>query len=153
MSARLPVEPSSPRSHFRSPYLNLFPDSLDVPDESSRSVRFVRGNCMEQITLSIVAFLLAFMTSPAMATPIETQTTAITTVQVSASGASAIAEPTPAQGVQPKDAGKDCDGQPPSTLSVTTVLSRIVRSSNITRGVQCPIPPVPDQSTTQEMRP
>lgn len=47
----------------------------------------------------------------------------------------------------------DCDGKAPATGSVTALLSKFVRSSNTARGVQCPIPPVSDQSTTQETRP
>ena len=50
-------------------------------------------------------------------------------------------------------ATQDCEGKAPSTGQVTALLSRLITSSSVVRGVQCPIPPVPDQSTGQETRP
>jgi hypothetical protein len=47
----------------------------------------------------------------------------------------------------------DCDSVTPSTASVTALLSRFVRSSTPARGVQCPIPPVPEHLTIQEVHP
>ena len=47
----------------------------------------------------------------------------------------------------------DCSGQTSSTTSVSTLLSRLIRSSAVVRGVQCPLPPVPDKSTAQELHP
>jgi hypothetical protein len=52
-----------------------------------------------------------------------------------------------------KNAAPDCDGEAPSTASVPALLSRFVRSSTIARGVQCPIPPIPNQSTEEELHP
>ncbi len=46
---------------------------------------------------------------------------------------------------------KDCEGKAPVTGSVTALLSKLVHSSNSVRGVQCPIPHVPDQSITKEL--
>jgi muramidase (phage lysozyme) len=51
------------------------------------------------------------------------------------------------------DNKEDCDGYRPSTGSVTALLRKIVHTSSTPRGVQCPIPPVPDHSTTQEPHP
>ena len=45
-----------------------------------------------------------------------------------------------------RDPAPNCEGQPLSNASVTALLSRLVRSSAIVRGVQCPIPPIPDRS-------
>jgi hypothetical protein len=50
-------------------------------------------------------------------------------------------------------AAPDCDGVAPSAGAVTALLSRFVRSSNTAHGVQCSIPPLPDQLTTQELHP
>ena len=47
----------------------------------------------------------------------------------------------------------DCNGQSPSTTSVTALLSRLVRPSTIAKGVYCPIPPVSDQAPAQERHP
>lgn len=47
----------------------------------------------------------------------------------------------------------DCEGQPPSSASVTALLNRLVRSSAVARDVQCPIPPVPDKSRLEEFHP
>lgn len=47
----------------------------------------------------------------------------------------------------------DCDGQRPSTASVTALLSRAVRSSTAARGVQCPMLPDSNLSTVQELHP
>ena len=44
----------------------------------------------------------------------------------------------------------NCEGQPPLNASVTALPIRPVRSSAIVRGVQCPIPPVPDKSLLVE---
>jgi hypothetical protein len=52
-----------------------------------------------------------------------------------------------------KSTDPNCYGQLPSTASVTPLLSRLVRSSNTARGVQCQIPPLPNQSTTQKLHP
>mgnify|MGYP001603042428 CR=1 FL=1 len=52
-----------------------------------------------------------------------------------------------------RNAAPDCDGAAPSTGTVTALLSRLVRSSAAARGVQCPIPPVPDHLTIQELHP
>lgn len=48
---------------------------------------------------------------------------------------------------------QDCEGKASATGSVTALLSKLVRSSSATRGVQCPIPPVPEQATIQENNP
>ena len=48
---------------------------------------------------------------------------------------------------------QDCEGKAPSSGSVTALLSRLIASSHAVRGVQCPIPPVPNQSRRQETRP
>ena len=45
-----------------------------------------------------------------------------------------------------RHAAPDCDGEAPSTSPVTALLSRLVRSSSGVRGVQCPMPLVPDKS-------
>ena len=50
----------------------------------------------------------------------------------------------------PQPASPDCDGKAPASGSITALLSKLVRSSSAARGVQCPIPPVPDQPTIQE---
>ncbi|MDF0644443.1 MAG: hypothetical protein P0111_10455 [Nitrospira sp.] len=50
-------------------------------------------------------------------------------------------------------AGKDCDGQPPSAGSITAMLRRLVDTSANVRGVQCPIPPIPDSQPIQEPQP
>ncbi|MDF0644447.1 MAG: hypothetical protein P0111_10475 [Nitrospira sp.] len=50
-------------------------------------------------------------------------------------------------------AGKDCDGQPPSAGSITARLRRLVDTSANVRGVQCPIPPIPNSSPIQEPHP
>jgi len=47
----------------------------------------------------------------------------------------------------------DCNGQPPSTDSVSTLGNRFVHSSSVVHNVQCPIPPVPDKSTLEEFHP
>lgn len=47
----------------------------------------------------------------------------------------------------------DCDEQPPSPGSVTAMLNRLIRTATAVRGVQCPIPPIPDLPTTQEPHP
>ncbi len=45
----------------------------------------------------------------------------------------------------------DCEGQIPFNGVVTALLSRIVRSPGNTQGKQCPIPPVPDHRSSQEL--
>ena len=52
-----------------------------------------------------------------------------------------------------KNHSPDCNGQSASTTSVSALLSRLVRASTIVQGVQCPISPVPDQATAQELHP
>jgi hypothetical protein len=49
-----------------------------------------------------------------------------------------------------KDASQGCDGQTRSATSLHAMLSRFVRTSSLAGGVQCPIPPISDQSTQQE---
>ena len=56
------------------------------------------------------------------------------------------------ESLQPR-AGPDCAGVALSAGSVPALLSRFVRSSSVVRGVQCPIPPVPDNSPLQELHP
>ena len=50
-------------------------------------------------------------------------------------------------------AARECDKEIPFTASVTALVNRLVRSSNVVRGVQCPIPPIPDLSTEHEPHP
>lgn len=49
--------------------------------------------------------------------------------------------------------GKECDGQTPTTGHATARSNRLVRSASPRRGVQCPIPPVPEQAAIQENNP
>jgi hypothetical protein len=56
-------------------------------------------------------------------------------------------------GVFQQNAAQDCTGEAPSTGSVPPLLSRLVRSSGVARGVQCPIPPLPDESQLKELHP
>jgi hypothetical protein len=48
---------------------------------------------------------------------------------------------------------RDCDGQSSMKDSVTALISRLVRSSTVVRGVQCPIPAPADTSQLEELRP
>jgi hypothetical protein len=52
-----------------------------------------------------------------------------------------------------KSPDPECEEQMPSTGAATALLNRLVRSSTTARGVQCPIPPVPDKSTLEEFHP
>jgi hypothetical protein len=61
--------------------------------------------------------------------------------------------PNTAASTSAKNNDPECDGQSSSTASVTALISRLVRSSADTAGVQCPIPPVPDESPLQELPP
>jgi hypothetical protein len=51
------------------------------------------------------------------------------------------------------DNARDCDGQSSMKDSVTALISRLVRSSTVVRGVQCPIPAPADTSQLEELRP
>jgi len=76
--------------------------------------------------------------------PPSTQTSVATTTSQSHSCHGESVRMNPAQ---------DCDGQAASATSVTALLSRLVRSSGVARGVQCPIPPLPDESQLKELHP
>lgn len=63
-------------------------------------------------------------------------------------------QPQPASRSQAQSkSASDCDGKPSPSGSVTALLSKLVHSSSEARGVQCPIPPVPEQTTIQESNP
>ena len=49
-------------------------------------------------------------------------------------------------GVIQKNRAQDCDGEAPSTGSVTALLSRLVRSSGVAQGKYCSMPPGPEKS-------
>ena len=76
-----------------------------------------------------------------------------TTTSRSSSITSPSQRPLPHVGSLPQSAAPDCDGQAPSTGTVTALRSRLDRSSTLAHGVQCPIPPVPDHLTRQELHP
>jgi hypothetical protein len=59
--------------------------------------------------------------------------------------------PTPPS-ITTKD-GQDCDGLAPQPGALTALLRKLVRGSHQEPGIQCPIPPVPDQSHEQEHHP
>jgi hypothetical protein len=61
--------------------------------------------------------------------------------------------PATTAGVIQKHRAQDCDGEAPSSGSVTTLLSRLVRSSTVAQGKQCPMPPPPDTSHAEELHP
>jgi hypothetical protein len=48
---------------------------------------------------------------------------------------------------------RDCDGQSSMKDSATALLNRLVRSSAVVRGVQCPIPAPADKLQLEELRP
>lgn len=52
-----------------------------------------------------------------------------------------------------QSAAPNCEGEAPTASSVTALLGRIIRSSGTIRGVQCPIPPVPEPMPSQETHP
>ena len=56
-------------------------------------------------------------------------------------------------GSLPTSAAPDCDGVASSASSVPALLSRLVRSSTAAHGVQCPMPPIPNQSPVEELHP
>lgn len=56
-------------------------------------------------------------------------------------------------GVLQERVAPDCEGEAPSAISVTAMLNRIVRASGTVRGVQCPIPIVPEPIPTEETHP
>jgi len=69
--------------------------------------------------------------------------------QIAAQGESSVGA---TQALQ-QNTAPDCEGKSPSRNHAATLLSRFIRSSTMGRGVQCPIPPVPGQSTEQELHP
>jgi hypothetical protein len=61
--------------------------------------------------------------------------------------------PATTAGVIQTHRAQDCDGEAPSTGSVTALRSRLVRLSTLTQGKQCPMPPVPETSPYKEELP
>jgi hypothetical protein len=53
----------------------------------------------------------------------------------------------------PQPASQDCDGKAPASGSVTALLGKLAHASSAARGVQCPIPPVPDPPSELEHHP
>ncbi|MDO8356982.1 MAG: hypothetical protein Q7U76_11385 [Nitrospirota bacterium] len=53
----------------------------------------------------------------------------------------------------PQNTAPDCDGETPSSGSVTALLSRLVGSSSVMAGKRCPIPPIPGNRPIQEPHP
>ena len=52
-----------------------------------------------------------------------------------------------------RSSNPDCNGTVQTAGSVTALLSRLARSAEVARGVQCPIPEVPEKSASEELHP
>ena len=71
-------------------------------------------------------------------------------VQASASPHGDTGHTTPFPMMTKPGAGQDCDGFTPPAGAITTLLRKLVRSSEQEPGVQCPIPSIPEPPPQQE---
>jgi hypothetical protein len=151
------ITPPSLVSRAISNYIELF-SSFARPTPQSRSAVSPQAgdNVMQNKLARLVVMSLVYGLPPAFgaatstfAGTTEPQELPTASPQISVATSTSQSPPSHGKSVRGNSA-PNCEGQSPSNASVTILLSRLVRSSAIVRGVQCTIPPIPDKSLLVE---